>query len=171
MPIKTTFIPKTVTTAAFLKAFLGIAYLKAFSPLLVAADTIPLNKTKTVVVLIPPPVEPGEAPINIKTIITIMPAFEKLLKLKVEKPAVRAETLLNNAPSQVILLVNLIITAPKIIKIMVTQITTFECIESDFHLNLLVFMSLITKKPIPPKMISIQVTTLRYTLFLYAARL
>ena len=94
MPIKTTFIPNTVTTAAFLKAFLGIAYLKAFSPLLVAADTIPLNKTKTVVVLIPPPVEPGEAPINIKTIITIMPAFEKLLKLKVEKPAVRAETLL-----------------------------------------------------------------------------
>ena len=94
-----------------------------------------------------------------------------MLKLKVEKPAVRAETLLNNAPSQVILLVNLIIMAPKIIKITVTQITTFECIESDFHLSLLVFMSLITKKPIPPKMISIQVTTLRYTLFLYAARL
>ena len=97
-----------------------------------------------VVVLIPPAVEPGEAPINIKTIIIISPAFEKSPRLKVEKPAVRADTLLNNAPSQVIFYVNLSIIVPKLIKIILTDNTTFECIESGFHLNLFILSSLIT---------------------------
>ena len=43
-----------------------------FSDLFVAADLIPCNKTKNVLVFIPPPVEPGDAPINISTIDKIL---------------------------------------------------------------------------------------------------
>ena len=46
----------------------GMDYLKAFSCLLVAEERMPRNSTKKVVVLMPPPVEPGEAPMNISTI-------------------------------------------------------------------------------------------------------
>ena len=68
---------KMVMTDAFLKAFLGMAYRKAFSDLLVAADLMPWIKTKNVLVLIPPPVEPGEAPMNIRMMTANNPALEK----------------------------------------------------------------------------------------------
>ena len=50
-------------------------------------------RVKNVLVLIPPPVDPGEAPINIRTQRTKSPAVLKLPIGYVEKPAVLAETL------------------------------------------------------------------------------
>lgn len=51
-------------------------------------------------VLIPPPVEPGEAPINIRGIRVKSPAFENSPIGYVENPAVLAETLWKKAPSR-----------------------------------------------------------------------
>ena len=53
--------------------------------------------TKKVVVLMPPPVDPGDAPTNINTIMTSRPALLKPLRSTVEKPAVRAVMLWKNA--------------------------------------------------------------------------
>ena len=73
----------------------------------------------------PPPVEPGEAPINIKTVSTISPALENLPSGNVENPAVLAETLLKKAPSQVMFSVSFIKIVPAAIKNRLTVITTF----------------------------------------------
>lgn len=51
---------------------------KAFSDLLVAADIMPWIITKKVLVFIPPPVDPGDAPININTVSTSSPAVENV---------------------------------------------------------------------------------------------
>ena len=64
-------------TAAFRNASAGTEYRNAFSSRLVAADWMPCISTKKVLVLMPPPVEPGEAPMNISTISTSSPALEK----------------------------------------------------------------------------------------------
>jgi hypothetical protein len=52
-----------------------------------------LIKVNVVVVFIPPPVDPGEAPMNIKIIIINKPAFVKFPNGYVLKPAVLAEVL------------------------------------------------------------------------------
>ena len=98
--VRTSASAKSVITAALRKRFLGIEYLNAFSERFVAAEIIPQKRTNTVVVLIPPPVEPGEAPINIRTIITRSPAGDKLPISVVENPAVRVDTLWKSALSQ-----------------------------------------------------------------------
>ena len=57
---------------------------------------IRVNKAKIVVVLTPPPVPPGEAPINIKTFIKRIEQICASYKLKVVNPAVLVETLKKN---------------------------------------------------------------------------
>ena len=52
--------------------------LNAAQGLLVDADKTACINTKKVVVLIPPPVDPGDAPINISTHSVSKPAFEKV---------------------------------------------------------------------------------------------
>ena len=54
----------------------GIRRLNALQCLFVAALNMLFISTKVVVVLIPPPVEPGDAPRNIRTARTNSPAFE-----------------------------------------------------------------------------------------------
>ena len=60
---------------------------------MVAAEKIPRIKTKKVLVLMPPPVDPEEAPINISTIITSNAGAPKSPIGREAKPAVRVETL------------------------------------------------------------------------------
>ena len=115
--------------------------------------------------------EPGEAPINIKNDIKSRPAVLKLLIEYVEKPAVLVETLQNSAPIQEMSSVSFISTVPMIIKLTLTESTTFVCIENFFHLKCLAVISLITKKPIPPKKMREQVTRFNNTLSLYAIKL
>ena len=157
--------------AALRNASCGIEYLNAFSDSFVAADLTPLNKTKNVVVFIPPPVEPGEAPMNISTIITTSPASVNPPSGYVQNPAVLAETLWNSAPSQLMFSVSLKSSAPAKISAALVESTTFECTESFFQCNFFSINSLITRNPIPPKNIIAQVTILSHTSFLYGIRL
>ena len=73
---------------------------------------MPCISANSVLVFIPPPVEPGDAPTNIRNIITSSPAFENSPSEYVEKPAVLAVTLLKRAPIHGISSVILKITAP-----------------------------------------------------------
>ena len=66
-----------------------------------AASPVELNAQKSVVVLMPPPVPPGEAPINISAIITRRAALGNAPRLWVANPAVLADTLLKSDSSQV----------------------------------------------------------------------
>ena len=50
--------------------------------------------------MMPPPVDPGDAPINISSIMTSRPALLRVLKSTVQKPAVRAVMLWKNAAIQ-----------------------------------------------------------------------
>lgn len=68
--------------------------------------------TKNVVVLMPPPVEPGDAPMNIKIMMTSRPALLMLPKSTLEKPAVRAVMLWKSAASQPMWSVSCKSTAP-----------------------------------------------------------
>ncbi len=52
-----------------------------------------LQQDKKVLVLMPPPVDPGEAPINIKRINVKSPPLENSPIVYVENPAVLADTL------------------------------------------------------------------------------
>lgn len=79
---------------------------------MVAAPRIVWNRVNSVLVLIPPPVDPGDAPININTVTVRSPALVKFPRENVENPAVLAETLVKNAPSQVICSVMRINTVP-----------------------------------------------------------
>ena len=60
----------------------------------------------------PPPVDPGEAPMNMSTETLSSPAEVNSPRGNVEKPAVLADTLVKNAPSQVISSVSQISTVP-----------------------------------------------------------
>ena len=117
--------------------------------------TLPI--TNNVLVLIPPPVEPGEAPINIKMTNTNNPAFVKFPKLYVENPAVLAETLWKKAPNHVTFSVSLINNVPITISAILTDITALEW-NVNFLKDFLFLTSIITKKPIPPKIINPLVT-------------
>ena len=117
-------------------------------------------RTKNELVFIPPPVDPGEAPIIISIIITSSPDFENVPSEYVANPAVLADTLIKNAPIHEIFSVILRSRAPAIISTILTDITILVCIENFFHLNLFSHNSHITKKPIPPKNTSVQVIIL-----------
>ena len=113
--------------------------------------------------MIPPPVEPGEAPINIRRISVKSPAFENSPIGYVEKPAVLAETLWKKAPSQEISSVAFKSRVPAIRRITLVVITTLEC-RLSFRKERFFKMSRITRKPNPPKMISPQVVRFSRTL-------
>ena len=82
-----------VITKALMILSVGIFLLKAVQLLLVERAYTLLKIVKVVVVLIPPPVEPGEAPINISIISTKSPALVNVPRGYVLKPAVLAEVL------------------------------------------------------------------------------
>ena len=138
-------------------------------------DTSRFTNTNAVAVLIPPPVEPGDAPITMSTQITSMPAFENPPRGYVAKPAVLAVMLAKNAPITLILLpsVSLMSSAPPKTSIPVIMSTTFACSES-FPTSLpcsfadsIPRSSRITRNPSPPSSISTHVTTLNHTLWVY----
>lgn len=162
-PVTITPSAISVITAALRKASRGTEYRKAFSEVLVADDLMPCISAKNVVVFIPPPVDPGDAPINISIIIANNPADEKEESEQVEKPAVRAETLINSALSQEIFSVALKRSVPAAIKAALKESTTFVCMENFFQRKRVENISRITRKPIPPKKISAHVTRFKRT--------
>src|SRR5690554_1898863 len=83
-----------------------IFLLKATQFLLVDIENALLKSTNVVVVLIPPPVDPGEAPININIISINNPPLVNPDTEYVLNPAVLADTLKKKAPSHVISSVN-----------------------------------------------------------------
>ena len=108
--------------------------------------------------MIPPPVEPGEAPITISTMTVRSPALEKDPSGNVENPAVLADTLVKKAPIQVISSVSFKSTVPAAVSTRLINSTTLACMESFFHRNRFAMTSRITKKPMPPKITRAQVT-------------
>ena len=124
---------------------------------------MPCISANSVLVFIPPPVEPGDAPTNIKKIIASSPAFENSPSEYVEKPAVLAVTLLNRAPIHGISSVILKITAPPTVSATLIVSTTLVCIENFRQRNRFSTISRITRKPIPPKNIKKQVTRFKNT--------
>ena len=76
--------------------------------------------------MIPPPVDPGDAPINISTVTVKSPAVVKSLKGNVVNPAVLAETLVKKAPSHVMSSVSRSSTVPTASRIRVVTITALE---------------------------------------------
>ena len=155
----TTFNPKIIITNAFAIISLGIVLRKAVHLRFAVMDMTARTSVKQVVVLIPPPVEPGDAPINISIITINNPAEENSDIGKVENPAVLAEVLVRKAPSQLIFSKHLIIIVPDISKKTVIVITIFVC-KLNFLKLCMVTISLITKKPNPPKIISPHVVKL-----------
>ena len=96
----TTMVPIRVMVAALGSAPSGRRRWNAPSRRLVKIDRTCCISTKKVVVLMPPPVDPGDAPINISSIMTSRPALLRVLKSTVQKPAVRAVMLWKNAAIQ-----------------------------------------------------------------------
>ena len=93
--------------------------------------------TATVLVFIPPPVDPGDAPISIRTMVVSSAASDKLPESKVLSPAVLQETERKKASIQVIGVPvfnpeHLRITVPATRRMIVVQSTVFEWIRSDF---------------------------------------
>ena len=109
------------------------------------------RKTKNVVVFIPPPVDPGDAPMNISTIMTSKPASLKLPNENVANPAVRAVMLEKNAPSHVMSApsVSFRSTVPEASRIPVMDSTTFVWREHFLHFRTRA-TSVMTKNPMPP---------------------
>ena len=116
-------------------------------------------RTKKVLVLMPPPVDPGEAPINIRIININNPALVNSPMGYVEKPAVRAETLWKKAPIQDISSVAFSKRVPMIKSDNVVTITTLEWRHS-FLKDRFFTISERTRNPKPPKIISPQVVKL-----------
>ena len=105
--------------------------------------------TNIVVVFTPPPVDPGEAPMNIRIHIAKRPALEKFPMLYVENPAVLVVILWKNAPIHVIFSVAFKIRVPPIKRTAVIEMATLECRQS--FLKLFCFtISTSTRNPIPP---------------------
>ena len=121
-------------------------------------------RTKKVVVLIPPPVDPGEAPMNINIVSTNRPALLSSPSGIVEKPAVRADVLWKNAASQPMPSVSCSSTVPAASSTAVVVSTTLVCSVNLRKRNRHLMTSSTTRKPIPPKMIRPQVTRLSQTL-------
>lgn len=72
---KTSINAKVAMKKAFSMVSLGMRFLNAAGCLLVDVASSDFKITKAVVVFIPPPVEPGEAPTIISRIVMISPAF------------------------------------------------------------------------------------------------
>ena len=119
------------------------------------------NNVNRVLVLIPPPVEPGDAPINIRMDTVSRPADVKSPSGNVLNPAVLADTLVKNAPSQVMSSVSRISS--------VVTITALEWRHS-FLKERFLKISMITRKPSPPKIMSPAVVRFRSTSSLYPVR-
>lgn len=94
--------PSEMITNALCMISRGICLPKALASRPVEWEISDFISAKKVVVFIPPPVEPGDAPMNISTHIMSRPAFENPEYGNVAKPAVLAVTLEKNAPSHVI---------------------------------------------------------------------
>ena len=124
-------------------------------------------KTASVVVFIPPPVDAGDAPINIKIIITNTLLSRKVAKSSVLKPAVLAVTDWNIADSTFpfkgksaivafwLNSIRKINNAPTKISVAVENNTTLEC---TFNFENLLFLTIssTTGNPSPPSTISAQ---------------
>jgi hypothetical protein len=84
---------KLITENALKSVSIGIVRLSIdiiFLPRIV--DTTETAMSRKVIVFIPPPVEPGDAPINIRKIIIMSVGFCSLVKSTVLNPAVRVMT-------------------------------------------------------------------------------
>ena len=127
------------------------------------------NNVNRVLVLIPPPVEPGDAPINIRMDTVSRPADVKSPSGNVLNPAVLADTLVKNAPSQVMSSVSRISSVPAARSISVVTITALEWRHS-FLKERFLKISMITRKPSPPKIMSPAVVRFRSTSSLYPVR-
>ncbi len=135
VPIRMTASPNSTMTVALRNADAGIEDLNAFSERFVAAETMPVNSTNMVVDFTPPPVDPGDAPMNISAIIAVNPASLKLPSDLVENPAVRADTEWNSAPIQLRSSVSFSSMVPNAIKNTVMLTTPLVCIENLRHLK------------------------------------
>ena len=91
VPMKITHIAIPKIRNALATVASGICRLKALQCLLEIRLWIFRSSTKKVVVLIPPPVEPGDAPMNMNPMITISPALLIPPMETVAKPAVLAD--------------------------------------------------------------------------------
>ena len=114
--------------------------------------------TKNVVVLMPPPVEPGDAPMNIKIMMTSRPALLMLPKSTLEKPAVRAVMLWKSAASQPMWSVSCKSTAPPTSSTAVVESTTLVWNVILRNCPRQRPTSRMTMKPMPPTMTSASVT-------------
>ena len=122
-----TIIAKVKILKALIILSAGIRRLKAVTGVFVAIPLILRIMVKKVVVLIPPPVDPGDAPINIKTDKTSNPACVKLPIGTVQKPAVRAETLWKKASIQLnpSVIFNKIVPTINSVNVIITTIFVF----------------------------------------------
>ena len=122
--------------------------------------------------MIPPPVEPGDAPIIISTFITIIPALVNSDIGFVAKPAVLVLTLVKKDASQLIPSpsVSLSMSVPRTIKIKVISKTILVC-KLNLDAFFLVRISVITKNPSPPNMTRSAVRMFTYTWSVYAYKL
>ena len=158
MPTNTTTAPNSVMVAALSRLSLGRRRLNAPSLRLEKMMRTSCISTKKVVVLMPPPVDPGEAPMNIKIIITSNPAFVIAPISMVEKPAVRVVMLWNSAAKKLIGSVSQSSSAPPRISTAVVVSTTLLCSVSLRNRPRQRSTSSTTIKPMPPKTIIPSVT-------------
>ena len=151
VPTNTTMVPSSVMVAALARLSSGRRRLNAPNLRLEKMMRTSCISTKKVVVLMPPPVDPGDAPMNIKIIITSSPALVMAPISMVEKPAVRVVMLWNSAAKKLIGSVSKISTA-------VVESTTLLCSVSLRNRPRQRSTSSITIKPMPPKTIIPSVT-------------
>ena len=119
---------------------------------------------KVVVVLIPPPVEIGFAPINIKIMIRNLLAVVMVPIFTIVNPAVLEETDINKAKSKrrpFIKAVSVIIRprVPTTMRIVFIMRTILAKVDNFDKTNFTLNNSTHTKKPIPPEMIKRMVTS------------
>ena len=106
----------------------------------------------------PPPVEPGDAPMNIKIMMTSRPALLMLPKSTLEKPAVRAVMLWKSAASQPMWSVSCKSTAPPTSSTAVVESTTLVWNVILRNCPRQRPTSRMTMKPMPPTLTSASVT-------------
>lgn len=169
VPIITTKKARITRLNAFHITLTGNFLLNAPQCLLVELAYKLLAIIKAVVVFTPPPVDPGDAPININITNVNNPAFVKVPKLYVLNPAVLAEVLKKNAPSQDIFSVIFKRMVPTISNKVVINNTTFVW-RQNFLKDLFSNISFITKKPSPPKIIRKHVVKFKRILLWYGMR-
>jgi len=160
----TTSMPSSPMVEALAMALAGNARRNAPGRCLLKMQRISCARTKMVVVLMPPPVDPGEAPMNIRIRIVNNPALLSVPRSSVAKPAVRADTLRKNAVSQLRGSVNFNNRAPAASKNAVVVTTTLECRVNLRKRNRHLTTSTMTRKPMPPEMIRKQVLKFSSTL-------